>query len=151
LKRPQDEPPGAVLFAKESRLQVAPRGLGNHIDLHAAARHGSLEALAWRDDKLTAHGHRRRAPSRDNGCEHDSAELIKPAAGDVDRAVLWLPLQTEHAHDLVAGKLLHGVGQAAPLSTHALIRMPKSFCVPGTGSRPAPGCQPQPTSESSAM
>jgi hypothetical protein len=82
---------------------------------------------------------------------NDGVALRRNPAGDVDRAVLWLPLQTEHAHDLVAGKLLHGVGQAAPLSTHALIRMPKSFCVPGTGSRPAPGCQPQPTSESSAM
>lgn len=42
-------------------------------------------------------------------------------------------------------------GQAAPASAQALINAPNSFCVPGAGSRPLPGVQPQPTSESSAM
>ena len=44
-----------------------------------------------------------------------------------------------------------GDGQSAPASTQALMRAPNSCCVPGTGARPTPGCQPQPTSESSAM
>jgi hypothetical protein len=33
-------------------------------------------------------------------------------------------------------------GHAAPLSIHALISSPNNCCVPGTGSRPLPGCQP---------
>ncbi len=39
------------------------------------------------------------------------------------------------------------MGQAAPASAQALINAPNSFCVPGAGSRPLPGFQPQPTSE----
>lgn len=42
-------------------------------------------------------------------------------------------------------------GQAAPDFTHALMSSPNSACVPGTGWRPAPGFQPQPTSSSCAM
>ena len=37
-------------------------------------------------------------------------------------------------------------GQAAPLSIQASISWPKVSWVPGTGVRPAPGAQPQPTS-----
>jgi hypothetical protein len=49
------------------------------------------------------------------------------------------------------GQLAYGLGQAAPLSTHAFARAPNSFCVPGAGSRPVPGFHPHPTRESSAM
>jgi hypothetical protein len=49
------------------------------------------------------------------------------------------------------GQLAYGLGQAAPLSTHAFAKAPNSFCVPGAGSRPVPGFHPHPTRESSAM
>jgi hypothetical protein len=42
-------------------------------------------------------------------------------------------------------------GQAAPASTQARISWPNTFWLPGAGSRPAPGDQPQPTRLSSAM
>lgn len=47
----------------------------------------------------------------------------------------------------------HGIhpGQCAPASAHARISAPNCACVPGTGVRPAPGDQPQPTRLSSAM
>src|SRR3982074_4075 len=45
----------------------------------------------------------------------------------------------------------HDAGQVAPASAQALISSPNCFWVPGAGVRPAPGCQPQPTSSSSAM
>jgi len=41
-------------------------------------------------------------------------------------------------------------GQAAPVSIHAWISSPKSSCVPGAGSRPSPGSQPQATRSSLA-
>ena len=54
-------------------------------------------------------------------------------------------------HHRAYWQLAYGLGQAAPLSTHAFARAPNSFCVPGAGSRPAPGFHPHPTRESSAM
>src|SRR5437588_4744074 len=62
-----------------------------------------------------------------------------------------------HAELLMSGKDAgrgggrQDAGQAAPDSIHAAINAPSCVCVPGAGSRFAPGIQPQPTSESCAM
>ena len=40
------------------------------------------------------------------------------------------------------------IGHTAPVLIHASSSAPNSFCVPGAGSRPNPGAQAQPTSES---
>jgi len=51
----------------------------------------------------------------------------------------------------VASALQTYSGHAAPVAAHARMSAPNDACVPGAGSRPAPGCHAQPTSESSAM
>src|SRR3954466_2823225 len=50
-----------------------------------------------------------------------------------------------------ASERLQGGGHSAPVSIQALIRSPKIACVPGAGSRPSPGSQPQATRSSWAI
>ena len=61
-----------------------------------------------------------------------------------------LPVRpAEEESDLAT--LPYRVGHAAPESAHALMSAPKAACVPGAGSRSAPGCPAQPTNGSRDM
>src|SRR4051812_42222842 len=63
----------------------------------------------------------------------------------VDVEVVIPAVDAQVDHRLPSG------GHSAPASIHAATSWPRRSCVPGAGSRPAPGDQPQPTSGSRAL
>jgi hypothetical protein len=100
----------------------------------------SSPAKYQKDERLRRQSVRRRVR-----CRGSRADIVrKPSLLSTNGATPTLTLTFNPSP-------AQGDGQSAPASTQALIRAPNSCCVPGTGARPTPGCQPQPTSESSPM
>ena len=96
-------------------------------------------SIVWTNKAFTNHT----ATSEDDGKTFRKSHQITATRAHRRYAHLHFQIMP-HSSD-------QGDGQSAPASTQALMRTPNSCCVPGTGARPTPGCQPQPTSESSAM
>ncbi len=112
---------------------------------NARRAHGELSAV--RAPARSPRGDHRRerdlskVPS--HSCAASEALLGEPSRWSGDTiAVRDHVLPSERTDQREPGRQVDG--HAAPLSAHALISSPNSACVPGAGSRPTPGFQPQP-------